>query len=105
MNEKYQEESMCFFFFFFPIYKLDEFFPQKNKMAPPPMAKTKWLKALKLLVLKEEDEGDEDGDDLLESLSAAGLSAEGEMSGAGAGAGVGGISVPKIASGRRTLST
>ena len=57
------------------------------------------------MILWEDDGfGSEDGA-ALPSITSEGASAAGAISGAGAGAGVGGISVPKIASGSRSLST
>ena len=80
------------------------FYDNQNKN-PPEIAKTMWIKLPQLMILLEDDGfGSEDGA-VFPSLSAEGASAEGAISGAGAGAGVGGISVPKIASGSRTLST
>lgn len=66
---------------------------------------SRWLKRPELTILYE-DEGAEFGDEeSLPFLSAAGVSADGAISGAGAGAGDGGgMSVPKIASGSSTLS-
>nr|GME02287.1 hypothetical protein Iba_scaffold1681461CG0010 [Ipomoea batatas] len=80
---------------------------QRKKAADPPTIAKIRLRGLKLIILWEEDGGEEVGDveSPLMPLSEAGASAAGAMSGDGAGAGVGGISVPKMASGRRTLST
>lgn len=72
---------------------------------PPEIAKTMWIKIPQLMILWEDDGfGSVDGA-AFPSLTTDGESAAGAISGAGAGAGIGGISVPKIASGSRILST
>uniref|UniRef100_A0A7C8ZAG7 Uncharacterized protein n=1 Tax=Opuntia streptacantha TaxID=393608 RepID=A0A7C8ZAG7_OPUST len=74
----------------------------KKRTRPPSMPTAKLPTTPEAAELSSE--GEDDGDFLSLDASVA-ASATGAMSGAGAGAGMGGISVPKIASGRRTLST
>ena len=87
----------------YPLIKIN--CPHKNKTSTPESAKTKWLQIPQLVILYEEFGCEDVGDDLPSVDAPDRVSAAGAMSGDGAGAGVGGMSVPKIASGRRTLST
>lgn len=88
-------------------YGTRQILPYKNKAIPPERTKTKQLQALVLIILSEDDGVEVDCDGACpRPPSATGASADGVMiSGDGAGAGIGGKSVPKIASGRSTLST
>lgn len=84
---------------------IQQILPHKNKTSKPESAKTNWLQIPQLIILYEELLGEDVEDALPPLVDPDGVSAAGAMSGDGAGAGVGGMSVPKIASGRRTLST
>lgn len=69
-------------------------------------ATNKWLQIPKLISCADEfgSCSDEDGEEFVVTFTPLGVSAAGGVSatGLGAGAGIGGISVPKIASGRST---